>query len=231
MVTIRLENLPEEYRKKLCARELTRETIASLAASVSDQYLLRKRTFKKVAVMLPALTLLMAVLTFFAPAAERGSINVILGSFGFTLLVEIVILAAVYFLTVTRVPRQFAKCLQKGYPELEIVYGYAQLTDGSLSNQSRPRQLPFSLQIEQVFALNNSEDVVVVGFVHGLIERGNSVLILDKNDPSGKRTAAIVSAVEKADRAVVQAADCNAALKIQKGAQLGLTPGMYLYRK
>jgi len=232
MATIYLENLPEEYRRKLCARELSRETIDRLAVSVNEKYLLRKRTFGRVAVGLLVLTILMAVLTLFAPAARRGNMAVEMGAFGFTLLVEIPILAAVYFLAVTRVPRQFAKCLKKGYPELEIEYGYEQICSGSFANGRGARSPSFSMQIEDVFPLKGSADIVAVGFAHGLIVRGNSAFTAGGDDPSEKRGCVIVSAVEKADgKPAVQAADCRVALRIRKGAELGLAPGMYLHRE
>lgn len=230
MTMLHAANLPAEYRRKLCARELTQETIAGLAAAVSDRYLLRKRAFKRAALILLTVTVLMAALTFFAPNAGGGSAPVILWSYAVTLLAEIPILAAVYVLAVSREPRQFARCLKKGYPDLVIAYGYEQLTDGSLADRDGPRQRSFSMLIADVFPLQGSEDIVVAGFAHGLIERGNSVLVGTEGETSEKPPFAIVTAIEKAGSQTVQAADCKAALRLQKGAALGLAPGMCLYR-
>ena len=232
MARIYIESLEEEYRKKLCERKLTRETIDSLAGSISKKYLLQRRALKRVAVLLAVVTILMAAMSFFSPAARSGNMGAIVFSFAFVIVLEILILAGTYYVIVTRVPRQFSQCLQKGYPELMMEYGYEQILSGSLAERQGTRQLPLSLRIEDTFKLKNSEDIVVVGFVHGLIERGNPVMIVDRNDPSKEPAVAVVRAIEKADRkAVAQAADCNVALRIQKGAQLGLVPGMYLYRE
>ena len=233
MVEIYMENLPAEYQKKLCARALTRETIEGLAGSVSTKYMARRRIFRKLAVILPAMTVLMALLSLYAPAVRTGNVNtkVLLGSYGFTVLVEILILVYVYFLSVVRVPRQFAKCLKKGYPELESLYGYEQLTNGSLIDNQAAQWPSFSLQIEDVFKLKNSEDCVAVGFAHGLIERGNYVRVLDTEQAAQPRGAALVSGIEIANgKAAEQAADCKAALRVRGGAGLGLAPGMYLRR-
>lgn len=229
---IYVENLEKEYQKKLCAHALSRETIDSLAASISDTFLLRKRVFKKLLILLPAGTLLIGALSLFAPAAQESDIAVLEGSFVFTVLVELLIMAFVYAFYVTRVPRQFARCLKKGYPELEMEYGYEQIVNGSLASNGGRKHPSFSLQIEDVFPLRDSGDIVVAGFAHGLIAKGNSVYIGDKTDASQKRAWALVTALEKTGRqAVAQAADCRVALRLQKGAQLGLKPGMCLYRE
>ena len=137
MARIPIDNLPGEYREKLRNRGLTRETIAALAVSVSKTYLLRKRAFKKVAILLPVITIFMMALSFFAPATKRGSTAAIGWATVVTLLVEVFIMAVVYCLIVNRVPRQFAGCLKKGYPELEMEYGYEQITNGSLASDTR----------------------------------------------------------------------------------------------
>lgn len=229
---IRLESLPKEYREKLRARELTRETIDSLAGSISKKYQAQKRAFTTVAIILPAATILMAVLSLFAPAANAQTMPVVFGAVAFTVVAEIGILAVVYYGALVRVPRQFAASLKEGYPELTSVYGYEQLLNGSLAGKKASRQLPFSLEVEDTFNLKDSEDVVAVGFAHGLIERGNSVFIIDKNDPSHERACGIVSGIEKTgSEPVSQAADCKVGLRIQKGARLGVVPGVYLYRE
>jgi hypothetical protein len=229
MARIYLENLPEEYRRKLCARQLTRETIDALACSVSEKCQLRRRGFRRAAILCTGAAVLVAVLTALSPAA--GGAAALLWSFAAMVLMEALILAALYFLAVTRVPRQFVRCLKEGYPELEMVYAYEQLVDGTLAKKKRSQQLPFSLRIEDVFRLNGSGDIVVAGFAHGLIERGNSVWIIDRDDPARERVCAIVTAIEKNGKGAAQAADCAAALRIRKGAELGLAPGMELYRE
>lgn len=228
---IYIESLNAEYREKLRARKLTRETIDSLASTVSRKYQQKKQAFKKVTVFMIAATILMILMTLLSLNALGGSMKAITFSFAVVAVMEILILAAVYYGVVTRVPRQFAQCLRKGYPELEMEYGYEQIIGGSLADKKNPQRFDFSLEIEDVFHLKNSEDLVVVGFAHGLIARGNSVFILNKDASSQKRTGAVVSAIEKGNgESARQAADCKVALKIQKGAELALTPGMHLYR-
>jgi len=231
MARIYIENLPAEYRRKLSAGELTRETVDSLARSVSKTYQLRRQGFKRAVIICAAIMVLMAVLMLFSPNAQHDSSKVMLYSLTFTGLMVFLILAASYFAAVTRLPRQFDRCLKKGYPELEILYGYEQLISGRLPDNNGT-QTSFSMEIEDTFRLQGSGDIVAAGFAHGLIERGNSVCIMDKNDPAKKQVYAIVTAIETGNQQpAAQAADCRAALRIQRGAALGLTAGMYLYRK
>lgn len=231
MARIYIESLNAEYREKLRARKLTRETIDSLASSVSRKYQQKKQAFKRVTFFMITATILMVLMTLLSPNAQGGSMKAIAFSLAAVLVMEILVLATVYCGVVTRVPRQFVQCLRKGYPELEMEYGYEQILDGSFADQKKPQQFDFSLKIEDVFRLKNSEDVVVVGFAHGMIARGNSVFILNEAASSQKRTGAVVTAIEKGNgEPAMQAADCRVALKIQKGAELALTPGMHLYR-
>ena len=71
MAVIHLENLSAEYRQKLRAGTLTRETIDQLARSISAKCQLRKRVFRRVAVLLPAGTVLIEQPTAVADALER----------------------------------------------------------------------------------------------------------------------------------------------------------------
>jgi len=140
MPVIYVENLSSEIRKNLCSGELTRETIEGLACSISEQYRQRERIFRKLVILLPAMTILMAVLTFFSPAAQKSNPKALVISYAFTIVVEMLILVIVRGLAVTRIPRQFARCLKKGYPELEPEFGYEQITNGSLADRKGSRQ-------------------------------------------------------------------------------------------
>ena len=235
MARIYIENLSGEYRKKLCARQLSRETIDRLAVEVSEKYQLRWRTFKWLAVLLPAGTALMLLLTLKAPAADGVDRGSYLAACGFTILAELGILAAAYFLAVVRVPRQFARCLKKGYPELEPEYGCEQLLDGSLTRTQGAPRPSVTLRIEEIFPLQGSEDVVAAGFAQGLIVRGSAVRIAGPDGAPRAGAFALVKSLEKAEPGgavgAAEAADCRAALRLEKGARLGLAPGMILYRE
>lgn len=229
---IRLDNLPKEYQKKLCERTLTRETIHHLACSVSQKYKKQKQALWRVSVVLVILTLLMAAASCVSPAAARGNRMVILASCGAALILELLIIAGIYYIAVTRVPRQFTRCLARGYPELVTVYSYDAIIDGSLAASSLQDQLPFSLYIEDIFRLRDSHDVVVSGFAHGLISRNQSVYIIDRNDPARGKHAAIVTQIETGPgQPARQAADCPAALRLQNGQDVPIRTGMYLYRE
>ena len=134
MAMLYIENLSDEYRRKLCRRELREDEVASLAAFVSSKFFLHKKGYRLAVILLPTLTVLAAVMSYFSPAARKGNMTVIMWSFAFTLLLEALILVFVYHIAVTRVPRQFADCLKKGYPELCGKYGYERIIDGSLPN-------------------------------------------------------------------------------------------------
>ena len=129
---IYIENLPREYREKLCSRKLTKAAIDSLARSVSERYFRKKRALKRAAVICAASTLLLLVLTALSPVAEQANRNAIIFSFVYLAVLEAAILTAVYYIAVARVPRQFAECLQAGYPELVMYYGYEVIKSGSL---------------------------------------------------------------------------------------------------
>ena len=228
MVSIYIESLSKEYQRKLRERKLELQTIESLAASIS-----KKRALKKAALLCAIITILLAVMTVLAPTASAGSRATMIFAFLIVILMEVLILVLAY-VAVCRVPRQFSKCLKAGYPELVIKYGYEQIVNGSLAEPKPSRQLPFSMGIEDIFRLQDSDDIVVVGFVHGLIRKGNAVHIIDKNDPSKGHAVTVVSAIELTNKKkVLEAADCMAALRLKDGTKINmnLVPGMYLYRE
>jgi len=231
MPRIYVENLSAEYRRKLSTGQLTEKTIESLAGEVSDKYAMHRRSFRLAVYICLGISVLMVVLTLISPKGRSQDPMSMVYAFGFTFLAEALVLAITYRLAVTWVPHQFDRCLHKGYPQLVEQYGYTRLVEGSLSTARWSRQLPFSMQVEDVFKLRDSDDVVVVGYAHGLITRGNAVMITEKDDPAKERGVAIVTALEKRKKPVAEAADCNVALQLHQGASLGVTAGMYLYRK
>lgn len=228
---IYIEHLPEEYRRKLTARKLSLETIDSLARQISRRYRAQKRLLQRTAVFCLAVTVLMPLLTAFHPSMSKGSLPILLLCSALVLILELLIFITLHYAAVARVPRQFSRALEKGYPELAMIYGYEAVISKALADAGSPRQLPFSLLVEDLFPLSNGEDLVVVGFVHGLISRNVSVYIIDKDDPSKGRRAAMVTGIETAGHPVSEAADCHAALRIRNGKHLNLTKGMYLYRE
>ena len=233
MASIYIESLSKEYQRKLRERKLELQTIESLAASISKKHLQKKRALKKAALLCAIITILLAVMTVLAPTASAGSRAAMIFAFLIVILMEVLILVLAY-VAVCRVPRQFSKCLKAGYPELVIKYGYEQIVNGSLAEPKPSRQLPFSMGIEDIFRLQDSDDIVVVGFVHGLIRKGNAVHIIDKNDPSKGHAVTVVSAIELTNKKkVLEAADCIAALRLKDGTKINmnLVPGMYLYRE
>lgn len=230
MIKIYIEGLSQEYRQKLCGRKLTKASIDSLASQISRQYFLRRRALRRAAVICAASTVLLAILTFFSPSI--GNPKAIMLAFLSLGVMEGLILAGVHYAAVTRIPRQFAKCLEKGYPELEILYGYDRIVSGELTAWRGSRQLPFSMKIQNIFELEHSSHIVVTGFAHGLIAKDNSVFIIDKSNPARGRMAALVTRLEKSDqRPAAEAADCHVALELQNGKKLHLKEGMYLYRE
>jgi hypothetical protein len=139
MPMIYVENLSKEYSQKLCNREMSEEEVEALAKLVSQKYFMHRKGFLLAAMLLPSMTLAMAVMSYYSPVAQKENMSVIMGSFLFTLVVELFILWFVYYIGVVKVPRQFARCLNKGYPELNEVYGYKRIVDGSLWNGSITR--------------------------------------------------------------------------------------------
>lgn len=143
-VKIYVESLPKEYREKLRERKLTREAVDRLAGQVSEKYLLKKRAFKRAVLICAVSSIVLFVLTLitaFKSGGCGGSITAILFSCMSVAVMEILILAGVYYGAVTRTPRQFAKCLQKGYPELVMSHGYERIVSGELAEEKRSRQL------------------------------------------------------------------------------------------
>lgn len=231
-MAIHLDNLPVQYQKKLKNRELTKETIDSLASSVCRKYLLQKKRLKRVAILFSFLPLLMAILGLFGISTSDVNINVFLISCIFVLFLEWTLFIAIYYIAVTRVPRQFARCLRKGYPELEMTHGYELILNGSLANSFHSHQLPFSLYIENVLELKGCNDVVVTGFSHGFIRRNYSVYVNFKNDPPQIQNTFIVTRIEISPGVpALEATDCPVALRIKDGKSLPIRSGMYVYRK
>ena len=232
VVKIQVESLSKEYRKKLCERTLTKGTVERLAKEVSEKYLLQRKAFRRAVLLYAVIVILLAVMTFLSPAAVKGSMTAVIVSLGFLAALGIMIFWAVYFAVVMRIPRQFVRCLKRGYPELEMLYGYEMIISGKAAVERKTQQLPFSMQIEDVFRLQDSDNIIVAGFAHGLIAKGNSVFLIDKNDPHRRKAAAIVNRIEtNGGKPAAQALDCYAALEIIDGGKYDLRAGMYLYRE
>ena len=232
VVKIQVESLSKEYRKKLCERTLTKGTVERLAKEVSEKYLLQRKAFRRAVLLYAVIVILLAVMTFLSPAAVKGSMTAVIVSLGFLAALGIMIFWAVYFAVVMRIPRQFARCLKRGYPELEMLYGYEMIISGKAAVERKTQQLPFFFFFEDVFRLQDSDNIIVAGFAHGLIAKGNSVFLIDKNDPHRRKAAAIVNRIEtNGGKPAAQALDCYAALEIIDGGKYDLRAGMYLYRE
>ena len=241
-VKLRTENLSKEYIKKLQQRSLSRQAVDSLAAEISKKCVLHKRAFRRAMIITAAATALLMLLTALSPKALDASPAALTVSFVLLVILEAFIFIFVYFAAVTKIPRQFDRALKAGYPELVEIYGYEVIMSGELSEIRKSRQLPFSMMIEEIFELKDSNNVVVCGFVHGFIARGNSVFIgeiAQENPlfngenalaPKGQPTA-IVSAIENnGGKPSKQAAECFVALEIHGVKDFTLRKGMYLYR-
>lgn len=230
VIKLHLDSLSKEYQKKLSERKLTYETIFELAVSISKKYLLQKRLIIRIGLISAVMICAMAVMGICSPSASRANPAIILLSCAAAYFLELCVLFFLYFAAVTRIPRQFSNCLKKGYPELSMSLGYEAIVSGSLSSSSC--QLPFSLMIEDIFNLQGCNDVVVTGFVHGLIRKNCSVHVLNRHASPSVHLVSIVTAIETAPGAsAYEAADCRAALRLQDGKDLNLQQGMYLYRQ
>ena len=193
---------------------------------------MQRKAFRRTVLLYAVIVILLAAMTFLSPAAVKGSVTAVIVSLGFLAALGIMIFSAVYFAVVTRIPRQFARCLKKGYPELEMLYGYEMIISGKAAVERKTQQMPFSMQIEDVFRLQDSDNIIVTGFANGMIAKGNSVFMIDKNDPHRRKAAAIVNRIETdGGKPAAQALDCYAALEIIDGGKYDLRAGMYLYRE
>lgn len=227
---IHLDSLSKEYQKKLSERKLTYETIFELAVSISQKYMLQKRLIIRIGLISTVMICAMGIMGIFSPAAAKGNPTIILLSCVVAYFLDLCILFFLYFIAITRIPRQFSSCLKKGYPELSMAFGYETIVSGSLSSSSC--QLPFSLMIEDIFNLQGCNDVIVTGFVHGLIRKNCSVYLLSKDSSPAKHLVSIVTRIEIAPGTTAcEVADCRAALQLQNGKKLNLRRGMYLYRQ
>lgn len=231
-IRLHLDNLPSQYQKKLKSRGLTKETIDSLASSISHKYVLQKNTLKRTATVFSFIPFFLALLGLFGTSGTGADMTVFILSCMFALVMELVIFVGIYFIAVTRVPRQFSRCLKTGYPELEMIYGYEAITDGSLITPHHSRQFSFYLYVENVLDLKDCNYIVVTGFAHGLIQRNHSVCIACGSDPSPHHDALMVTGIETASGTPsAEASDCPAALRLKNGKSASVRPGMYLYRQ
>lgn len=126
MGVIYIEGLTNEYKKKIKKRELPLKLIDSIFHSIRDTYHKRKKAMLHVSIMVIAIFLIMDVMVALNQLKTNGlGMDFILGNLVlFPIVIIVFVLALCYFLCVSRIPRQFNKCLKIGYPELIDQYGY-----------------------------------------------------------------------------------------------------------
>lgn len=138
---------------------------------------------------------------------------------------------------------------EKGYPHLVSDYGFNAIRnykkttnnemkiareeiDSDISIDEVKRtidNLACVYKIEDTFKLSNSADLVVVGFLEGLIRNGDIVYVISGNN--GKYTQCQIVGIEIGRQRVNQAANAFVALCIRNGGALGIQKGMVLFKR
>ncbi|PJI07825.1 MULTISPECIES: hypothetical protein [Clostridium] len=134
MGVLYIEGLSDEYKKKIKKRELSLKSIDSIFHSIKDTYHQRKKGMLCASIMLTAIFLIMDVMT---ALNELKTNQLNMSTLVFPIVIIPFILALCYFLCVSRIPRQFNKCLKIGYPELMDQYGYDAIKAPKIKNNNR----------------------------------------------------------------------------------------------
>lgn len=229
MARIHIESLSKEYRDKLKNRELSKASIESLFYSISEKYYLRRTKSLYLVIILCVLALFMNISTLLMTKQEINLPFI----FFVVLLPSIAISGIVFFvyhIAVLRVPKQFAKCLEIGYPELVMQYGYEAIKNAKKT--SKPSNQPrFVLSVQDTFHLKDCNDLVVVGFAQGIISYGTEVFLSETMDRTAEQHKVRITAIETGPgKSVKEASDCHVALRVAKGNFYNIKEGSVLYR-
>lgn len=228
MARVYIESLAKEYRDKLKNRELSKASIETLFNSISEKYHLRRTRVLYFLIILCVLVLFMNASTLMMiqkPITLQMVCYIVL----MPSVAVIAIIFLVYYICVTRVPKQFSKCLGIGYPELVMQYGYEAIkhAKGKPVAGNHPR---FVLSVQDTFHLKDSNDLVVVGRAQGTIACGMEVFLSETADRTSTQHKVRITGIETGPgKAAKEAADCHVALRVEKGNFYEIKVGSVLY--
>lgn len=232
MARIYVESLSKEYKKKLKNAELTQQEIRGAFEYLATKYYEKKKTLKITAIVMP-ITFGSMLLIAIIQSLRMGNLDtkVILAlTLMFVIVGGIIVPGAVY-LGISKVPMEFSRYLNKGYPHLVNQYGFKAIKEyaKNLNDETKRNYDACFLRIEDTFELINSDDLVVVGYLKGVIQSGNVVYIgFEVNDNCVKTQ--VVGIEIGYNQPANQAANRNVALRIKDGKKIGIHKGMVIFR-
>lgn len=87
----------------------------------------------------------------------------------------------------------------------------------------------FYIGIQDTFKLQNSDDLIVVGFVHGTINNNITCNLINCGDDDNRERTVKVKGLEIARKLVENVTDFNVGILIENGKNMGLKTGSVLY--
>lgn len=228
MARLYIESLSKEYCNKLKNRQLSKTSIEQLFRTISEKYHLRRKRMLPLMIIVSVLMLFMGGSTLMMMQHE---ITVQMVGYVFLLpcFVTVALIVFVYHISVLRVPKQFAKYLEIGYPELVMQYGMEAIKNAK--KMPYPDNHPhFVLSVRDVFHLKEGNDLIVAGVAQGMITCGQEVFLSETADRTSAQHKVRITGIETGPgKAAKQAADCHVALKIEKGNFYEIKAGSVLY--
>ncbi len=86
--------------------------------------------------------------------------------------------------------------------------------------------------IRDVFAVEDSKDLIVVGRVQGVIKEGAAVYLTNCGEDDGTQFLTVVKAIEKGpSQPVTETGDCMAALRLENGSVFKIKKGTVLFSR
>lgn len=87
----------------------------------------------------------------------------------------------------------------------------------------------FYIGVQDIFRLQNSDDLIVVGFVHGTINNNITCKFINCGDDDNREGSVKVKGLEVARKLVENVTDFNVGIMIENGRKLNLKTGSVLY--
>lgn len=230
MTRIYVESLSKEYCNKLKNRQLSKTSIESLFDSISKKYHQRRKMMFFLTIMVCVVMLFMSISTLMMTHPEN--ITPLFAGCVILLpcLATVAILVFVYFIAVSRVPKQFDRYLKIGYPEMVIQYGYEAMKNAKKASRQSTTRPRFVLSVTEVFHLKEGNDLIVMGLTQGTIVCGMEVFLSETTERTATQHKVRITGIETGSgKSASQASDCHVALRIEKGNFYNIKQGSVLY--
>ncbi|MGN1204936.1 MAG: SseB family protein [Lachnospiraceae bacterium] len=94
------------------------------------------------------------------------------------------------------------------------------------------RKSGFVLGVRGIYALPDSDDLMVIGKAEGTVKQGDAVFLSNLGEDDGYLFVSTVLGIEKAAREkVTEACDCQVALRVERASRYPVKPGTVVFSK